>query len=101
LKLAPSQFRFCETKFPELTPKMTRKGDRRYILKDIETIEKINQLLKIQGFTIKVAKDYLKKNLDISIGLKRDWDGFNLHATVGLWIDEEEIAVAHADVRLD
>lgn len=62
LKLAPSQIRFWETQFPELTPKKTRKGDRRYILKDVETLEKINHLLKIQGFTIKGAKDYLKKN---------------------------------------
>ena len=62
LKLAPSQIRFWETQFTELTPKKTRKGDRRYILKDIETLEKINHLLKVQGFTIKGAKDYLKKN---------------------------------------
>ena len=67
LKLAPSQIRFWETQFPELTPKKTRKGDRRYILKDIETLEKINQLLKIQGFTIKGAKDYLKKNKGIQL----------------------------------
>ena len=62
LKLAPSQIRFWETQFTEIAPKKTRKGDRRYILKDIETLEKINHLLKIQGFTIKGAKEYLKKN---------------------------------------
>jgi DNA-binding transcriptional MerR regulator len=60
LKLAPSQIRFWETQFPELSPKKTRKGDRRYILKDVETLEKINHLLKIQGFTIKGAKEHLK-----------------------------------------
>jgi DNA-binding transcriptional MerR regulator len=65
LKLAPSQIRFWETQFSELRPKKTRKGDRRYMEKDIELLKKINHLLKIQGFTIKGAKDSLKKKTSI------------------------------------
>lgn len=61
LDLSASQIRFWETQFPELTPRKSRKGDRKFTESEIELLRKINQLLKVEGFTIKGAKEALKK----------------------------------------
>jgi len=55
-----STLRYWESEFSILRPKKNRKGDRRYTKKDIILINKIYDLLKVRGFTLKGAKDELK-----------------------------------------
>ncbi len=62
LNLTQSQLRFWETEFSTIQPKKNKKGDRFYATKDIETLKLIQYLLKERGFTIKGAKELLKKN---------------------------------------
>ncbi|MCK5707974.1 MAG: MerR family transcriptional regulator [Candidatus Aureabacteria bacterium] len=53
--------RYWEKEFPKLKPKKSRKGQRTYTQKDIDTIMSIKQLLYDQKFTIKGAREKLKK----------------------------------------
>jgi len=56
LGLTTSLIRFWESEFKELNPRKNRKGNRVYTQKDIDTLERIQYLLKTRGFTIKGAK---------------------------------------------
>ncbi|HHB52681.1 MAG TPA: MerR family transcriptional regulator [Saprospiraceae bacterium] len=55
-----STLRYWESEFSVLKPKKNRKGDRRYTKNDIIIIQKIYNLLKVKGFTLKGAKEELK-----------------------------------------
>lgn len=61
LDLSASLIRFWETEFREVNPKKNRQGNRVYTEKDIETLKKIHYLLKVKKFTIKGAKERLKR----------------------------------------
>jgi len=58
--LNDSTLRYWESEFSNLHPKKNRKGDRRYTKEDILIVDKIFQLLKEKGFTLKGAKVELK-----------------------------------------
>ena len=60
LKVNTSQIRFWEKEFSFINPKKNRKGDRRFVKKDIEDLQLVIHLLKEKKFTIKGAKEYLK-----------------------------------------
>lgn len=51
-----SLIRYWETEFPALKPQKNRKGDRRYMVKDIRVLERIYTLVKERGFTLDGAK---------------------------------------------
>lgn len=53
--------RYWEKEFPKLKPKKSKKGQRTYTKKDIEIIKAIKDLLYERGYTIKGARDKLKK----------------------------------------
>lgn len=55
-----SKLRFWEKKFPELSPKRTQKGTRKYAEKDIEQIKLILHLTQEQSFKLKGANEILK-----------------------------------------
>lgn len=55
-----SQLRYWETEFPNLQPNKNRHGDRRYTVKDIDTIKEVKRLLKEEGYTIAGAKKAIK-----------------------------------------
>lgn len=50
-----SALRYWETVFPQLNPKRNRNNIRRYTKADIEVIDRIYNLLKVEGYTIKGA----------------------------------------------
>ncbi len=56
-----SLIRYWETEFNVLKPSKNKKGDRRFMVKDIRTLEKIYSLVKERGFTLEGAKKELKK----------------------------------------
>ncbi len=60
LGLTTSLIRFWETEFREINPKKNRKGNRVYTPKDIETLRKIQYLLKERKYTIKGAKERIQ-----------------------------------------
>ncbi|MFQ6093165.1 MAG: MerR family transcriptional regulator [bacterium] len=54
--------RFWETEFPALRPKKNRAGNRAYRIKDIKLIFLIKHLLYNEKYTIKGARERLKKS---------------------------------------
>lgn len=62
LHLSTSLLRYWENEFPQIKPYKNKKGDRYFTKKDIETIQTIYYLTKIQGFTLQGAKLELSNN---------------------------------------
>lgn len=60
LDVNPSLLRFWEREFKLIVVKKNNKGNRLYSVKEIQEINNIYQLVKIQGFTIVGAKKALK-----------------------------------------
>ena len=59
-EVSNSLIRYWETEFKVLKPTKNKKGDRRFMVKDIRTLEKIYILVKERGFTLEGAKKELK-----------------------------------------
>jgi DNA-binding transcriptional MerR regulator len=55
-----SLIRFWEKEFKLPQPKKNNKGNRMFTVKEIQTLDKIYQLVKIQGFKIDAAKSQIK-----------------------------------------
>jgi DNA-binding transcriptional MerR regulator len=55
-----SLIRFWEKEFKLPQPKKNNKGNRMFTVKEIQTLEKIYQLVKIQGFKLDAAKTQIK-----------------------------------------
>lgn len=55
-----SLIRFWEKEFKLPQPKKNNKGNRMFTIKEIQTLEKIYQLVKIQGFKLDAVKPQLK-----------------------------------------
>ena len=55
-----SLIRFWEKEFSVLKPKKNKKGNRLFTVKDIQSLEKIYDLVKVKGFTLEGAKKELK-----------------------------------------
>ena len=56
-----SLLRYWEKEFTQIKPYKHKKGDRYFTPKDIEIIQIIYNLTKIQGYTLQGAKDELKR----------------------------------------
>ena len=56
-----SLLRYGEKEFTQIKPYKNKKGDRYFTQKDIEIIQIIYNLTKIQGYTLQGAKDELKR----------------------------------------
>lgn len=59
-ELKTSALRFWEKEFPELKPKKSDSGARKYSTKDMELLRKIHYLVKEKGFTLEGARQKLK-----------------------------------------
>ncbi len=57
----PSLLRFWEKEFDLVVTKKNAKGNRQYSVKEIETLNKIYNLIKTKGFTHEGAKNQLKQ----------------------------------------
>ena len=57
-----SLLRYWEKEFPQIKPYKNKKGDRYFTQKDIEVIQTIYNLTKVQGYTLQGAKDELKRS---------------------------------------
>ncbi len=58
-QVAPYVLRYWESEFKLLRPSRRESGQRRYTRKDLETIQKIKDLLYVKRFTIPGAKKFL------------------------------------------
>ena len=58
--LKTSTLRFWEKEFPELQPKKSESGARKYTAKDMEKLRQIHYLVKERGFTLEGARLKLK-----------------------------------------
>ena len=57
-----SLLRYWEKEFSQIKPYKNKKGDRYFTQKDIEVIQTIYNLTKVQGYTLQGAKDELKRS---------------------------------------
>lgn len=58
--------RYWETRFPQLRP-LQRSGNRRYYRPaDVALVRRINQLLNVEGFTVRGAQKALSDGLAVS-----------------------------------
>ncbi len=57
-----SLIRFWEKEFIIIKPKKNKKGNRLFTQKDIDNLHTIYHLVKERGYTLKGAKEFLKKN---------------------------------------
>ena len=62
MNVSESLLRYWETEFPHLRPKTTGNRVRQYTQKDIEQIKVIYNLVKVRGFKIAAARNYLREN---------------------------------------
>jgi len=62
LKIPQHVLRFWESKFSEIKPMKRKGGHRYYRPQDVQKVQEISQLLYEEGFTIKGAQKFLKKN---------------------------------------
>ena len=81
LNLAPSLIRFWEKEFPQLKPRKTNNGTRKYSNDDIALLRKIQRLVKEEGFTLEGARarlktDKLKSKNDDVIGRLKEIRAF-------------------------
>jgi DNA-binding transcriptional MerR regulator len=56
----PSLIRFWEKEFNLIQPKKSKKGNRMFTPKDIETFNKIYHLVKVKGYTLEGARKILQ-----------------------------------------
>jgi DNA-binding transcriptional MerR regulator len=56
-----SLIRFWEKEFDQIKPIKNAKGNRKFTPKDLETLSRIYDLVKVKGFTLEGAKKELKK----------------------------------------
>lgn len=56
-----SLIRFWHKEFSQIKPKINAKGNRLFTPKDVLTIQRIYQLVKVEGFTLDGAKKSLKQ----------------------------------------
>lgn len=58
-----STLRYWETEFPSVRPKtVSATKVRQYTEKDIEEVKKIYNLIKVRGFKIAAARNYIREN---------------------------------------
>lgn len=57
-----SQIRFYEKEFDVLQPKKNKKGNRLFTNEDIENLKVIFHLVDEKGFTLKGAKEHMRKS---------------------------------------
>ena len=61
--VAESTLRYWESEFPQLKPKTVASTKvRQYTVKDIEELKVIYNLVKVRGFKIAAARNYLREN---------------------------------------
>lgn len=58
-----SLVRYWESEFRQLKPQKNHRGDRKYTVKDIKTLEAIYNVVKEKGYTIDGAKKALNTEL--------------------------------------
>jgi DNA-binding transcriptional MerR regulator len=56
--------RFWESEFPELEPRKSAGGTRRYRAEDLELIRRIQRLVHVEKFTLEGARRQLKRPAD-------------------------------------
>lgn len=62
IEVATHVLRFWETKFSQIQPVKRQGGRRYYRPEDVRLIEKIHNLLHVQGYTIKGVQSLIKEN---------------------------------------
>lgn len=71
LEVNPSLLRFWEKEFQLKVSKRNKKGNRLYSVKEIEVINRIYVLVKVNGYTLDGAKKAMKSKSEASVDEKQ------------------------------
>ncbi len=63
LQVKPSVLRFWETEFPQISPRKTRKGRRLYTQPDLDLLQAIHELVRVQKYTLQGAREKLAQRV--------------------------------------
>lgn len=66
LEIEPHVLRYWQTEFPQLAPRKNRAGRRIYTQEDIDVIERIQYLLRVEKYTIEGARQQMEEGDDPS-----------------------------------
>ena len=69
--LKPHVLRYWESEFDALDPKKNRAGNRAYTERDIETVRRIQGLLRDDKYTLEGARQVMDREGDERAGLER------------------------------
>jgi DNA-binding transcriptional MerR regulator len=64
LGVNPSLIRYWEKEFPNINPRKNRRGERSFTEEEIRKLERIHQLVKGEGYTLKGAKKRMREKGD-------------------------------------
>ncbi|MBI1837048.1 MAG: MerR family transcriptional regulator [Flavobacteriia bacterium] len=73
-----SLIRFWEKEFSIFQPKKNKKGNRLFTVKDIKNFNKIYHLVKVKGFTLDGAKNFIKSKEEIQLNENQAPDQNNI-----------------------
>jgi len=69
-----SLIRFWEKEFSAIKPKKNNKGNRLFTVKDIQTIDRIYELVKVEGHTLDGARKALREKKTVDQVVKKEDD---------------------------
>jgi len=83
LQVNASLLRFWEKEFNLAVSKKNKKGNRLYTVKEIEKIQRIYQLVKVEGYTLDGAKKALKVKVEPHLSVQNEVVAASLEANTG------------------
>lgn len=83
LQVNASLLRFWEKEFNLAVSKKNKKGNRLYTVKEIEKIQRIYQLVKVEGYTLDGAKKALKVKVEPNLSVQNEVVAVSSEANTG------------------
>lgn len=83
LQVNASLLRFWEKEFNLAVSKKNKKGNRLYTVKEIEKIQRIYQLVKVEGYTLDGAKKALKVKVEPHLSVQNEVVAVSSEANTG------------------
>jgi DNA-binding transcriptional MerR regulator len=100
LQVNASLLRFWEKEFNLAVSKKNKKGNRLYTVKEIEKIQRIYQLVKVEGYTLDGAKKALKVKVEPHLSVQNEVVAASLEANTGFVQNASSLdAGTHQQIR--
>jgi DNA-binding transcriptional MerR regulator len=101
LQVNASLLRFWEKEFNLAVSKKNKKGNRLYTVKEIEKIQRIYQLVKVEGYTLDGAKKALKVKVEPHLSVQNEVVAASLEANTGFVQNASSLDAAALITKLE